>query len=144
VEICLKRATGIEPALKAWKAFVQPQHFARESLDIVPSQPLYNLRSVRLRALVPLLVLTGVDYALWDWSIANGHDIVSLVAGLTLLPLAALSLGGLVLAGARLCGLLLGKSGPRARARARRAPVSQHTTTTPAERQESSSRKLAA
>ena len=24
-----KRATGIEPALKAWKAFVQPQHFAR-------------------------------------------------------------------------------------------------------------------
>jgi hypothetical protein len=94
--------------------------------------------------LVPLLVLTGVDYALWDWSIANGHDIVSLVAGLTLLPLAALSLGGLVLAGARLCGLLLGKSGPRARAHARRAPLSQNTTTTPAERQESSSRKLAA
>jgi hypothetical protein len=91
---------------------------------------------------VPLLVLTGVDYALWDWSIASGHDIVSLVAGLTLLPLAALSLGGLVLAGARLCGLLLGKSG--ARAHARRAPVSQDTTTTPAERQESSSRKLAA
>ena len=27
----LKRATGIEPALKAWKAFVQPQHFARGS-----------------------------------------------------------------------------------------------------------------
>src|SRR5450755_4250863 len=26
-----ERATGIEPALKAWKAFVQPQHFARES-----------------------------------------------------------------------------------------------------------------
>jgi hypothetical protein len=24
-----ERATGIEPALKAWKAFVQPQHFAR-------------------------------------------------------------------------------------------------------------------
>jgi hypothetical protein len=144
VEICLKRATGIEPALKAWKAFVQPQHFARESLDIVPSQPPYNLRPVRLRALVPLLVLTGVDYALWDWSIANGHDIVSLVAGLTLLPLAALSLGGLVLAGVRLCGLLLGKSGPRARAHARRAPVSQNTTTTAAERQESSSRKLAA
>jgi hypothetical protein len=24
-----KRATGIEPALKAWKAFVQPKHFAR-------------------------------------------------------------------------------------------------------------------
>lgn len=25
----LKRATGIEPALRAWKAPVQPQHFAR-------------------------------------------------------------------------------------------------------------------
>jgi hypothetical protein len=24
-----KRATGIEPALEAWKASVQPQHFAR-------------------------------------------------------------------------------------------------------------------
>jgi hypothetical protein len=25
-----KRATGIEPALEAWKASVQPQHFARK------------------------------------------------------------------------------------------------------------------
>jgi len=99
---------------------------------------------VRLRALVPLLVLTGVDYALWDWSIASGHDIVSLVAGLTLLPLAALSLGGLVLAAGRLGRIMLGRYTPRPRAHARRAPVSQHTTTTPAERQESSSRKLAA
>jgi hypothetical protein len=93
--------------------------------------------------LVPLLVLTGVDYALWDWSIASGHDIVSLVAGLTLLPLAALSLGGLVLAAARLCGFLLGRSSAP-RARAHRASLSQNTPTTPAERPESSSRKLAA
>src|ERR1700761_4317515 len=28
-----ERATGIEPALKAWKAFVQPQHFARGTTD---------------------------------------------------------------------------------------------------------------
>jgi hypothetical protein len=27
-----KRATGIEPALEAWKASVQPQHFARKPL----------------------------------------------------------------------------------------------------------------
>ncbi len=93
---------------------------------------------------MPLLVLTGVDYVLWDWSIASGHDIVSLVAGLTLLPLAALSLGGIVLAGARLCGLVLGKSGSRVRAHGRSAPVSQHTTTTSADHQEPSSRKLAA
>lgn len=91
---------------------------------------------------MPLLVLTGVDYALWDWSIASGHDIVSLVAGLTLLPLAALSLGGLVLAVVRLCGLLLGRSTPRPHAHERGA--SQQITTTSSERQESSSRKLAA
>ncbi len=93
---------------------------------------------------MPLLVLTGVDYALWDWSIASGHDIVSLVAGLTLLPLAALSLGGVVLATGRLGRVLLGRYTPRSRAPARRTPISQHTTTTPAEHQESSSRKLAA
>jgi hypothetical protein len=74
---------------------------------------------VRLRALPFLLVLTAGDYVLWDWSIADGHDIVSLVAGLTLLPLAAVSLGGLVLAGARLLGLLLGRSWTPSRAATR-------------------------
>jgi hypothetical protein len=96
---------------------------------------------------VPLLVLTAVDYALWDWSIADGHDIVSLVAGLTLLPLAAVSLGGLALTGARLVGLMLGSSSARARSRvrthARRAPETEHTTT-PAAKQEPSSSRLAA
>lgn len=92
---------------------------------------------------MPLLVLTGVDYALWDWSIANSHDILSLVAGLSLLPLLAVSLGGLTLTGARLCGLLLERSSPRARARAHRAPSTDYTTTTPTAPQESS-RKLAA
>jgi hypothetical protein len=62
---------------------------------------------VRLRALVFLLALTAGDYMLWGWSIANGHDVVSLVAGLTLLPLAAVGLGQLVLAGGRLLGMLL-------------------------------------
>jgi hypothetical protein len=71
---------------------------------------------VRLRALVLLLVLTAGDYLLWDWSIADGHDILSLVAGLTLLPLAAVSIGALVLAGGRLLGFALGRSSTRARA----------------------------
>jgi hypothetical protein len=95
--------------------------------------------------LVPLLVLTGIDYALWDWSIADGHDIVSLIAGLTLLPFAAVSLGGLALVGARLLRLLLGSSSARARARtsARKAPLPEHTTTTPATEQGSSSSRLA-
>ena len=72
---------------------------------------------MRLRALLLLLVLTAGDYLLWDWSIADGHDILSLVAGLTLLPLAALSIGGLVLAGGRLLGALLGRSSTPTRGR---------------------------
>jgi hypothetical protein len=92
--------------------------------------------------MVPLLVLTGIDYALWDWSIADGHDIASLLAGLTLLPLAAVSLGGLVLTGVRLLGVLLARSGPRARARG--APPTEPTTTASAAQQESPSSRLAA
>ncbi|MFZ1153725.1 MAG: hypothetical protein WAN93_02350 [Solirubrobacteraceae bacterium] len=71
---------------------------------------------MRLRALVFLLVLTAGDYLLWNWSIADGHDIVSLVAGLTLLPLAAVSFGQLILAGGRLTALLLGRSSTPVRA----------------------------
>jgi hypothetical protein len=102
---------------------------------------------VRLRALVPLLVLTAIDYALWDWSIAGGHDIVSLVAGLTLLPLAAVSLGGLVLAGARMLGLLLGRPagmrGGRA-AGSRGTGATEHEPTASASEPKSSSGRLAA
>jgi hypothetical protein len=102
---------------------------------------------VRPRALVSLLVLTAADYALWDWSIAEGHDIVSLVAGLTLLPLAAVSLGGLVLTGARVLGFLLGSSSGLARRGAhasRGAGATQHQPHAQASEQDSSSSRLAA
>jgi acyl dehydratase len=62
---------------------------------------------VRLRALPPLLAVVAADYALWDWSIASGHDVVSLVAGLTLLPMAAIALGMLAVATARFLRFLL-------------------------------------
>lgn len=62
---------------------------------------------MRFRALPLLLVLTVADYALWDWSIADGHDIVSLVAGLTLLPLAAATLALLAVGAARLLNFAL-------------------------------------
>lgn len=62
---------------------------------------------MRLRALPLLLVLTAADYALWNWSIANGHDIGSLIAGMTLLPLAAATLALLALGAARLLGFVL-------------------------------------
>jgi hypothetical protein len=100
--------------------------------------------------LVFVLVLTAVDYALWHWSIADGHDVVSLVAGLTLLPLAAVGVGGLALMVARLLGLFLGSSSARARtnARARRASrgasPAEQAPQRPAAEQDSSSSKLAA
>lgn len=56
---------------------------------------------MRLRTLALLLVLTAADYVLWEWSIAGGHDIASLVAGLALLPLVAITIGGAILAAVR-------------------------------------------
>jgi hypothetical protein len=100
---------------------------------------------VRPRALVFLLVLTAGDYLLWDWSIAGGHDVVSLVAGLTLLPLGAVSVGQLVLAGARLLALLFGGSAPtRATRASREADASEQTPHASASGSDSSSGRLAA
>jgi hypothetical protein len=109
---------------------------------------------VRLRALPLLLVLTVADYALWDWSIADGHDILSLIAGLTLLPLAAATLALLAVGAARLLSLALkrraahrhsaGKT-TRRRGRARTKPPAP-ASTQPAETaaHERTSRRLAA
>jgi hypothetical protein len=63
-----------------------------------------------------LLAVVAADYALWDWSIASGHDIVSLVSGLTLLPMATIALGMLAVATARLLRFLLGGTAGRAAA----------------------------
>ncbi len=83
---------------------------------------------MRPRALAFLLVLTVADYLLWNWSIAGGHDVVSLVAGLTLLPLGTVSIAQLALATARLMGLLLGRPSHSARARrtAREVAAAEH------------------
>jgi hypothetical protein len=60
------------------------------------------------RPLVLVSALTGGDYLLWNWSLNGNHDVVALVAGLTLPPLAlaclwllALTLGRLIAGGAR-------------------------------------------
>src|SRR5688572_33162653 len=45
-----KRATGIEPALEAWKASVQPQHFARSGRPDDSRAGAPRLRTGRLRA----------------------------------------------------------------------------------------------
>ncbi len=40
-----------------------------------------------LRPLALVSLLAGCDYLLWNWSLAHGHDILALVAGMTLPPL---------------------------------------------------------
>jgi hypothetical protein len=101
---------------------------------------------VRLRVLPLLLAVVAADYALWDWSIASGHDIVSLVAGLTLLPMAVIALGMLVVATARLLRFLLGGATgrtPTVRATADTTPTTSGTHRKPAS-EEGSSGRLAA
>jgi hypothetical protein len=52
----------------------------------------------------PLVFLSGLtfgDYLLWSWSLSGNHDVLALVAGLTLPPLAVACLWLLVLSVAR-------------------------------------------
>jgi len=83
---------------------------------------------VRLRALPLLLALTAADYALWDWSIAGGHDILSLVSGLTLLPLATATVAMLAVGAARLAAFALARSSGQRNAgpTARRGRMAEH------------------
>lgn len=97
---------------------------------------------MRLRALPLLLVLTAADYALWNWSIANGHDIVSLIAGMTLLPLAAATVALLALGGARLLGFVLAR--PAVRRRPTAVPATTTTTAEATPHEQQTSRRLAA
>ena len=51
-----------------------------------------------LRPLVIVVVLAGGDYLLWNWSLSHNHDIIALVAGMTLPPL-LIALARLVVVG---------------------------------------------
>jgi hypothetical protein len=65
------------------------------------------------RPLAAVAVLSLADYLLWNWSLAGGHDILALIAGLTLVPLLIALLWLLAVAGTR----LLAELTRRARAR---------------------------
>jgi hypothetical protein len=55
----------------------------------------------------PLATVTGLaigDYLLWNWSLNANHDVLALVSGLTLPPLAIALLWLLALSAARLLG----------------------------------------
>jgi len=57
---------------------------------------------VSRRPLVFVLGLTLGDYLLWNWSLNGNHDVIALVAGLTLPPLAVVAAWLLAMSTARL------------------------------------------
>jgi hypothetical protein len=101
--------------------------------------------------------LTVADYLLWNWSLNSNHDVLALVSGLTLPPLAVASLWLLSLAVARLIARSArrptGRAGRPAAASGRRTRRGQRTAgvgspleepTSAATASDASSRKLAA
>ena len=79
----------------------------------------------------PLAIVSGItlgDYLLWDWSLKNNHDVLAVVAGLTLPPLVLAWLWLLAVTLVRLTARTTRRSSQRAagrRARSARAPVSE-------------------
>jgi hypothetical protein len=77
----------------------------------------------------PLVVVSGLtvgDYLLWNWSLNGNHDVLSLVSGLTLVPLAVAALWLLALAIARLLASSARRPAAHARRRVARAASRQH------------------
>jgi hypothetical protein len=86
----------------------------------------------------PLAFVAGLalgDYLLWNWSLNSGHDVLALVSGLTLPPLAvacvwllALTLARLLAHTARLPAGRLARGRTRGRTSGHREPVQQPET----------------
>ncbi len=86
----------------------------------------------------PLVFVTGLtvgDYLLWNWSLNGNHDVLALISGLTLPPLAvacvwllAMSVARLIAATARRPARRAGRAGRTARGKIDRA----HQRPTPA------------
>jgi hypothetical protein len=71
----------------------------------------------------PLAIVSGLtigDYLLWNWSLNGGHDVLALVSGLTLPPLAAAFVWLIALTGARLLARTTRRPGDRKATRAAR------------------------
>lgn len=106
---------------------------------------------MRPRALVLLLPLTGIDYLLWDWSVAGSHDVLALISGMTLLPLAVLSSWLIGVSALRLLAQTLRRSStmvrsvhPASRSASSRRAAQAEAATQAAQQRSSSERKLAA
>ena len=69
-----------------------------------------------LRSLVAVSGLTLGDYLLWNWSLNGNHDVIALISGLTLPPLALAFLWLLALSAARLLAFITRSRERRVRA----------------------------
>jgi hypothetical protein len=77
----------------------------------------------------PLVFVSGLtvgDYLLWNWSLNGNHDVLALVSGLTLLPLAVAALWLLALTIASLIASSARRPAAQARRRAARAAGEEH------------------
>jgi hypothetical protein len=85
----------------------------------------------------PLAIVSGLtigDYLLWNWSLNGGHDVLALVSGLTLPPLAAAFVWLIALTGARVLARTTRRpSGGEGTRTARSAPATtkSHRTALP-------------
>lgn len=98
------------------------------------------------RPLAIVSVLAGGDYLLWNWSLQNNHDVLALVAGLTLPPLAIALIWLLALNAVRLLARVARpqqSSQQRGIQMPQPQPLTQHEQR-PGGEQASSSSKLAA
>jgi hypothetical protein len=80
------------------------------------------------RPLVFVSALTVGDYLLWNWSLNSNHDVLALVSGLTLPPLAVACLWLLALSVARLIARSTRRPAGRAGRAARRVAHGQRGT----------------
>lgn len=101
----------------------------------------------------PLVFVSGLtlgDYLLWNWSLNGNHDVIALISGLTLPPLAVVLLWLLALGIARLLAHAARRPRLRARTSAHSGPQRAAATNAAAEPASSTaassaqSRKLAA
>jgi hypothetical protein len=106
-----------------------------------------RVSTVHHRPLALVSVLAAGDYLLWNWSLQGSHDVLALVSGLTLPPLAIALIWLLALNVTR----LLARAARTPRQQSRGGPIPQQQLTqdqqqTGGERQQqtSSSSKLAA
>lgn len=89
------------------------------------------------RPLILVIALAVGDYFLWSWSLNGNHDVIALIAGLTLPPLAIAALWLLALTAARVLGGLTRRPGAT-------APPQRRSARDEAAAAEQAPRKLAA